>query len=82
MRMRLLPLGKMDGVNTPNPQDKGFDANLLHCIGPRQVLTRKGCDAVVREINIHLEDINRDEFLPRSSGIAKFYRETMDHMES
>lgn len=54
---------------------------LHHCHEPGQILTRADCDKVFREIMIDAEDINREEYLPGSSGIGKLYREMMGYMD-
>lgn len=53
---------------------------LHHCSEPGQILTRKDCDKVFSQIDIDAEDINREEYLPGSSGIGKLYREMMGDM--
>ncbi len=54
---------------------------LHYCREPGQILTRADCDKVFGEIKIDAEDINREEYLPGSSGIGKLYREMMGHMD-
>lgn len=54
---------------------------LHHCTEPGQILTRKDCDKVFAQIDIDAEDINREEYLPGSSGIGKLYREMMGFMD-
>lgn len=54
---------------------------LHYCNEPGQILTRKDCDKVFAKINIDAEDINREEYLPGSSGIGKLYRKMMGDMD-
>ncbi|WP_099828249.1 DGQHR domain-containing protein [Oceaniglobus indicus] len=53
---------------------------LNYCSGPGQILTRADCDKVFAKIDIDAMDLNRDEYLPGSSGIGKLYRNMMAEM--
>ncbi|AWZ21236.1 hypothetical protein RTM1035_05878 [Roseovarius sp. TM1035] len=53
---------------------------LNNCDVPGQILTREACDRVFQNINIDAADLNKDEFVPGSSGISKLYRSLMSEM--
>ena len=53
---------------------------LNYCSDPGQILTRADCDKVFAKIDIDAMDLNRDEYLPGSSGIGKLYRNMMAEM--
>ncbi len=50
---------------------------LNNCDRPGQILTREMCDRVLSQVDIPEEDLNKDEFLPGSSGISKLYKRLM-----
>tara|TARA_Y100000588_G_scaffold180470_1_gene194237 strand:+ start:716 stop:1975 length:1260 start_codon:yes stop_codon:yes gene_type:complete len=54
---------------------------LHYCNEPGQILTRKDCDEVFARIDIDAKDINREVYLPGSSGVGKLYREMMDYID-
>jgi len=53
---------------------------LNNCDHPGQILTREACDKVFERIDIDEGELNRDEFVPGSSGISQLYRRLMSEV--
>ncbi|WP_298337474.1 hypothetical protein [uncultured Erythrobacter sp.] len=50
---------------------------LNHC-EKGDVLTAAQCNAVFENISIDADDLNRDEYVPGSSGVSRLYRDLIE----
>ena len=53
---------------------------LKNCERPQEVLSREACDKVFRQISIEESELNKEEFVPGSSGVSKLYGRLLSDM--